>query len=234
MPNNMYPWASGDEGGTVNMLAGVCPHHCPYCYIADMCKGRPVLQRKYSGAIRLDRNGYEHGLKGKHGTVFMSSMHDLFADAVPEDIIRQILARCKERRFSHLTYLWQTKNPLRFNAFIDRYPKQSIFGTTIESNRSLVVSNAPSVDRRHRAMECLKLKPKMVSIEPIMDFNLDVLVGWMKDIRPAFVSVGADSKNKHLVEPPADKIKALVEALRGFTEVRLKENLVRLAPRLCA
>ena len=80
-----------------------------------------------------------------------------------------------------------------------------------------------------KAMSAINhLIPKMVSIEPIIDFDLGDFIGWIKNISPKFVSIGADSGNNHLPEPSGDKVKALIEGLREFTEVKTKENLRRL------
>ena len=45
---------------------------------------------------------------------------------------------------------------------------------------------------------------------------------------PIFVSIGADSKRNNLPEPPAWKVERLIEELRKFTEVKVKENLNRI------
>ena len=68
---------------------------------------------------------------------------------------------------------------------------------------------------------------KMVSIEPIMDFD-DVFIQWVKDIRPEFVSVGADSKGHHLSEPSREKVLRLLAELEGVTVIKIKSNLHRL------
>ncbi len=68
----------------------------------------------------------------------------------------------------------------------------------------------------------------MLSVEPVMDFDLVPFVGWIKAIAPEFVSVGADSKGHKLPEPKALKLIALIEALEQFTEVKQKLNLKRL------
>ena len=70
--------------------------------------------------------------------------------------------------------------------------------------------------------------PKMVSIEPIMDFDLDIMVQWMNDIKPEFVSIGADSKGHNLPEPIPDKIRQLANELGHITHVKMKNNLRRL------
>ena len=51
---------------------------------------------------------------------------------------------------------------------------------------------------------------KMVSIEPIMDFDSRDFLCMLQDIKPEFVSIGADSKNNSLIEPSPKKIKELI------------------------
>ncbi len=67
-----------------------------------------------------------------------------------------------------------------------------------------------------------------LSIEPILDFDLDIFVQEIKKINPSFVSIGADSRNCGLPEPPPGKLKELISELEKFTEVRMKRNLNRL------
>lgn len=58
--------------------------------------------------------------------------------------------------------------------------------------------------------------------------DLDILVNWIKQIEPEFVSIGSDSKGKGLEEPSPDKVKKLIEELKKFTQVKIKDNLKRL------
>lgn len=69
----------------------------------------------------------------------------------------------------------------------------------------------------------------MISIEPIMDFDVDTMLEWMHAIKPKFVSIGADSKGHRLPEPSDVKVRKLVSALKMHgIEVKLKSNLKRL------
>jgi len=68
----------------------------------------------------------------------------------------------------------------------------------------------------------------MVTIEPIMDFDLIELVTIIKNIKPEWVNIGADSKGHNLPEPSKEKINALIEELKKITEVKIKDNLKRL------
>lgn len=74
----------------------------------------------------------------------------------------------------------------------------------------------------------LKKFRKMISIEPIMAFDLNIFVTWIRQIGPAFVSIGADSKGHNLPEPTAQELKELISALSPITEIKLKKNLDRL------
>ena len=69
----------------------------------------------------------------------------------------------------------------------------------------------------------------MVTIEPIMDFDLGVLVSLVSACNPEWVNIGANTNHKiKLSEPPKDKIKALIEELSKFTKVKVKKNLKRI------
>lgn len=70
----------------------------------------------------------------------------------------------------------------------------------------------------------------MISIEPVMYFDLDILLDWMRSLLADFISVGADSGHGHnnLPEPSPTKLKQLLDQLELITEVRKKDNLSRL------
>jgi DNA repair photolyase len=164
---------------------------------------------------------------GQDNKIFVGSSCDDWASDIPTDWISQILKYC--RQYDN-TYLFQTKNPARFVMWrtdLFPFPDKTMLGVTIETDREYCVSKAPSPLQRMEAMAQVYL-PKMVSIEPIMDFDLPMLVHWIKRIKPDFVSIGADSKGHNLPEPPPDKVKALIEKLQGITEVKIKDNLKRL------
>jgi hypothetical protein len=70
---------------------------------------------------------------------------------------------------------------------------------------------------------------KFVTIEPVLDFDVDILANWIRIINPEFLNLGADSKNHNLPEPTVEKIMALVDKLKTYgIELREKHNLKRL------
>jgi len=206
---NMYPWVTH----TWNTVKGKCPHDCSYCY----------MKRCPQPELHFDEKACNTNL-GYGKTIFVGSSCDMWAATITPSWIEATLSIC--RKYAN-AYLFQSKNPIRFNGWI--FPEYTILGCTIETNRFYAdISKSFSPSGRYQNFTNLKL-PKMVSIEPIMDFDLDTLIEWMQDIKPEFVSIGADSGNNHLPEPSSDKVKALIESLKEFTEVKIKDNLSRLA-----
>jgi len=181
------------------------------------------------GEPYLDEKEFKTNL-GKGNFIFVGSSIDMFADNIPSEWITKVLSYCSS--FDN-HYLFQSKNPHRFNEFISIFPSWTTFGTTIETNRDYRVSKAPSPHKRMIAISELHDEgyEVMVSIEPIMEFDLDNLISFIWQIQPEFVSIGADSKNNKLPEPNGRKLRLLINELKPITEVRLKSNLDRLLSR---
>jgi DNA repair photolyase len=200
---------------TWNPINGKCIHNCEYCYMKVFPQKELKLNEKALGDYL-----------GNGKIIFVGSSTDMFADNVPSEWIRKVLEKC---RSEDNTYLFQTKNPIRFKEFSRLYPEKTIFGVTIESNKGESYNAPPCHQRWNRMYEGRDFMQRtMVTIEPIMDFDLDVLVSWIKAISPEFVNIGADSKRHNLKEPTKEKILSLIEELKKFTKVNLKENLDRL------
>jgi hypothetical protein len=114
------------------------------------------------------------------------------------------------------------------NSFCD---KQAVLGTTIETNR-IYPEMGKTVPPYERAYHMRKAGEQgyitTITIEPIMDFDLDEFVCLIRFANPNWVNIGADSKGHNLTEPTYQKILLLKEQLEKFTEVRKKINLERL------
>jgi len=212
---NMYEFVTH----TWNPITG-CKFQCDYCYAQGQDDHEnPKLHKK-----RLRDN------LGEENTIFVCSMADMWGDWIPKSSILHVLYVC--RRFHHNRYLFQSKNPERFHEFLERMPEHSILGTTIETNRSTrEISHAPPVFQRAYALASMPGNfKKEITIEPIMDFDVDSLMTLIAGARPDFVAVGADSKGHDLKEPSAAKIRKLIAKLEEITEVKIKKNLQRLLP----
>lgn len=228
---NMYPWVDF----THTHLGGECSHKCAYCYVEDPRWGRAL---RYQGALRLieqefavryDRETLAGLLGGKYpAVIFEEHCNDLFAGDVPPSFIYDIILHC--RKYQDNTFVFQSKNPARMlQVGAMFWPAHSIFGTTIETNRIIPgMSLAPPPRERYEAMMKIPGR-KFITIEPVLDFDVDVLAGWIAEIRPEFLNLGADSKSRGLPEPTVQKVMALVEKLHEYgIELREKRNLRRL------
>jgi len=190
--------------------------------------------KKYFGPPKLIEEEFKTNLIVPEGyLIFVQSCGDLFAQNIPAAWIKRVFRRI--RQFPDTTFLLQTKNPARFFDF-DRIPENCILGTTLESNVT-VDTKAPSTRERAYTFMILdsiykvsggKRYRLMLSLEPIIDFQLDLFVNWIWGCHPEFVSIGANTGKVHLPEPSAEKLKKLIKYLEGFTEVRLKDNLKRI------
>jgi len=212
---NMYAFVSQ----TWNTVKGKCPHSCSYCYMKHWPQSN----------VRLDENELKTDL-GTGNFIFVGSSNDMFAKEIPVKWIVQTLVHCQNH---NNRYLFQSKNPERFLQFLpfNVIYKQAILCTTIESNRFYpeVMNHSPHPLERAKAMEVLsKHVPCYVTIEPILDFDLEPMLEMIKRCNPLRVNIGADSKCHNLPEPSKDKLLALITELEKFTVIESKRNLWRI------
>lgn len=250
---NMYEWITHCH----SHLRGGCPHDCVYCYVKSFrnyerdwtgpvrlvekelrvdyyapWRGMKVVDGKFSDVSHLDGTGK---------TIFIEHCSDLFAEGVPDECISRILTHTRMYPKNH--YLFQSKNPARMVYWYQEMPCEilpaNILGTTIETNRDVprtppFLTKAPDPRMRYEAMcELRQMVGKddklMVTIEPILQFDLNVLSEWIIDIKPDFINLGADSKRHNLPEPTREEVLALVDVLESNgVHINKKSNLERL------
>jgi hypothetical protein len=208
---NMYGFITH----TWNTIKGKCFHDCSYCYMKRFKNQRPV---------RFDEKELKTDL-GENNFIFVGSSCDMFADNISEEWIYKTIDHCRE--FNN-KYLFQTKNPKTYWTKI--YPKNTILCMTLESNISYVniMKNTPNIHYRVYYFGSLPLLKKMITIEPILDFDLKEFVEMIRSINPFQVNIGADSGHNNLPEPPKEKVIELIAELSKFTKVYQKDNLARL------
>lgn len=163
--------------------------------------------------------------------IFVVAHGDLFGAWVPTHVIGRILKVCRENRKE--CWFFETKNPLRYLGFFNDtwtlFPINTVLSTTIETNRTYpmeIRGHTPRPKERFDAiLEIRKTSqfPIHISIEPVMDFDLDVLVSWIKELNPVKILVGYDSLKNNLPEPPKAKTFRLIEELEKFTGVERKQ-----------
>jgi len=211
---NMYSFCSH----TWNAIKGKCIHDCCYCY----------MKRFPQKDLWFDYSELKTNL-GENNFIFVGSSTDMFAENVPKEWIIKVLEHCN--KYPNNTYLFQSKNPARFNYFLWWMPKKLVLGTTMETNDVLnypKYSKAPLPSWRS-FKDIPEEIDRMITIEPIMDFYPATFYLWIKDMKPKWINIGADSNpTRDFPEPSKEKVLELIDTLKEFTEVKIKDNLQRL------
>lgn len=216
---------------TWNTVKGECPHGCRYCYMKRWGK---------QNLVRFDKTELQTDL-GRGNKIFVGSSCDLFAEGIPEEWITKTL---RHALVHDNLYLFQSKNPKRIYDFIRRgylpLNGMEIIGTTLETNYSgngfvgdigWAMGDAPRPQERADWLEKIAGLgyTTMVTIEPIMDFDLSELIRQVNQCKPFQVNIGANTGRLFIPEPGPEKIRLLLAELGNHVEVvHKKKNLDRL------
>ena len=104
----------------------------------------------------------------------------------------------------------QSKNPKCLEQYLEFLPENTYPLTTLETNRDKdydKISKAPKPSKRYKDFLALKWDKKIVTIEPILDFDLETFLKWILSIKPKAVFVGYNSRPKAVKLPEPDKKK---------------------------
>jgi len=193
-----------------NPFAG-CRYACEYC---EPSFQRQLKRQKQRCMQCYDFEPHEHPQRlegtlprtGFGEFIFTCSNGDV--SFCPTPYLEQIADRC--RRDLERTFLIQSKNPATFDRV--EWPRNVMLGTTIETNRDELcrdISKAPPPSVRYRDFLAIDHQPKMVTIEPVMQFDLEVMDEWMTELNPRLIWLGYDTKGCGLPEPSIDEFREL-------------------------
>lgn len=223
---NMY----SDSVKQWNVFIG-CRFDCSYCrksFQAQMKRQKPMLDKNgkkrgcqkcydYEPHFHEERLNDKLPLTKGDEFIWVGSSGDISFIYVRN--LYKILNKIEE--YPDRIFFFQTKNPHFFLKY--PFPKNVIFGITLETNRYYPeISNAPNPYDRFYWFKTLKHSRKIITIEPIMEFDFDQFLEWIKVINPERVYIGYDTKKNNLPEPSLEKTKKLILELEKFTKVKLK------------
>jgi len=224
MKNRMY-----ENVKTWNPFKG-CLFDCVYC--------RPSFQKQ---AKRQKHNctdcynyvpHYHPGRLSKipnARTIFVCGNSDL--SFCQPHYLYKIIKAIKSHNQRHLgkTYFFQSKRPEYFKPFLSELPANAIILTTLETNRDKgyrQISKAPLPTVRYDQFRSLDYPRKVVTIEPVLDFDLDVFVDWIKSVNPEYVWLGYNSRPKQVQMPEPDEekmVKFIIELRKNNIPIKAKE-----------
>ena len=156
----------------------------------------------------------------------------MFAEDIPSEWIAIVLDYCYQNRNMLLpnAYLLQSKNPKRFLEFINHpIMERVVFCTTIETNRFYpeIMNKAPRIEERVEAMEKIARlgRPTMVTAEPLMRFDREEMVSFIRRCNPKLVNIGRNSCRRIILpEPTQEEVQQLIAELKSFANVNVKDN----------
>jgi len=214
--SNMYA-----DAQTWNPFKG-CRFGCAYCVpsFQQQAKRQKHLCEQCYGFVP-----HEHperlGRVPSSEIVFACGNGDIaFADpAYVRRVIDAIAARNGRSRKEQVFYL-QSKRPECLAPHVDALPDNVILVTTLETNRDEGydgISKAPPPSERFRQFLALDWPRKVVTVEPMMDFDAAEFAGWLARIGPEYVWLGYNSRPKQvaLPEPSTEKVRELARILVG-------------------
>lgn len=205
---------------TWNPVKGKCMHECSYCNLREFnLKDVRLVEKEFEDL-------------GKDKVIFVGSATDLFADNIPDDWIMRVFDHCEAHPENK--YLFQSKNTNRLLKLVKKFPKNSMIGTTVESDihyKNIMGKAEYPIIRLADMSQIKRLgREVFITIEPILDFDLDKFSSCLIMIKPDFINIGADSKNHNLPEPTRAKVLDLINKLKEHKiKINKKTNLDRLA-----
>ena len=189
-----------------------CEHECVYCKSSFQRQLKRWARKNCPGCYEFTPHPHPERLNQKlPKTRYMQFIFTCSSGDIafcPTEYLEKITARIQSE--PDRTFLIQSKDPQTFNKTI--FPKNVILGTTLETNRDELcesISKAPKPSQRYRDFAKVNHQLKMITIEPVMDFDMDVMIDWIENINPCMVWLGYDSGKNKLPEPELEKAKSL-------------------------
>jgi hypothetical protein len=178
--------------------------------------------------VRFDSKELKTDL-GEGNFIFVGSSCDMFASDIPREWIEFTFEKCRKHNNKYFFQSKDTGSMFYFEDFLGDL--NCSVCTTIETNRfyESVMCRSPRPETRlFWFSKVFKRCDKYVTIEPIMDFDLEPMVELIKSCNPIQVNLGSDSGGNNLPEPSKSKVLDLIVELEKFTKIHSKKNLDRL------
>jgi len=194
-----------------------CEFDCTYCGPTFKAQAKRQLHNCHDCYLYTPHNHPDRLSKIPNApTVFVCGNADIkFCDT---DYLKQIIEAIRNNKRKGQTFYIQSKEPACLEPVLDLLPENVVLVTTLETNRDKgydLVSKAPAPSVRYEQFLNLDYPRKVITAEPIMDFDLNVFARWIIKINPEYLWLGLNSHEKtvRLPEPSPEKLYKLAEIL---------------------
>lgn len=209
---------------SINFWVG-CEWDCLYCvpsFQRQMKRQRSRCEKcwLYTPHGHLERLLRAPPRTGEDGFIFLPSSSDWAF--IPYYAVNEALKYI--RKWHDRNFLLQSKAPIYFSKVLVSHglPDNAILATTIETNqddlyREMGISKAPIPSVRYHTFKDLPFdNRKMLVIEPILQFDLGIMVEWVRELKPWRIYIGYNSHPKEvpLPEPSLGMTLELVRTLQ--------------------
>lgn len=206
---------------TLNPIRGKCPHNCWYCY------AWPIYQKLgyKEEPVFLSSVLEELKKRKKSSTIFIGSMFDLWANAIPGEWIDEIVEKCRLWR-QHI-YLFCTKNPARYHNY--GFLKHCWYGATVDQDIYGFTEQATELlfpdDKDFNSF--ISFEPLCA---PVDKQDLEYAIGG--GLKQIIVGAMTGQGKKNII-PKKEWILDIIEVADKYkVPVFLKDNLLKLYPEL--
>lgn len=224
-----------------NCFVGCRGFNCSYCdksFKAQMKRQKPMIDKNgrkrgcqqcydYEPHFHPERITHEymkkHFAKAKEDQfIWCGSSGDI--SFIEDDNMEKILEKIKKYP---QTFFFQSKDPSWFDKW--DFPKNTMIGITLESDVHYPkITNAPAPWKRATDFYFVEHPRKVITVEPVLQFDFNRFYGWFRDIRPERVYIGFDSKANKLPEPKLKKVENFIIELERLG-IKIKTKLMRKA-----
>jgi DNA repair photolyase len=233
-------WKDSEDESEENMYAGAktwspfkgCKFDCNYCepsFKRQAKRQKNLCQDCYSYTPHRHEERLPIRKIPSAPIIFVCGNSDI--SFCRPDFTRRIIESIVEHSASRpqTTYYLQSKKPDYFKPFLSELPESVVLLTTLETNRDKgykAISKAPPPSVRYKQFKALAYPRKVVTVEPVLDFDLRTFGAWIRGIQPEHIWLGFNSKPESvdLPEPSEEKVQKLAnKLLDAGIEVRGKK-----------